>query len=328
MTSTYCFIMVLCGLVLIQGTPVHAHYVAARCPATAGWTQLVAPEHTTLPRDLTRAVPELWSVAAGWESADSLYAGGARALYRSDDCGLTWETVYELPSEANGYRPGWYVLTLAVGQNQRVYVGHRSVYGWLEASVDGGKSWQDTYLLGDAVRVIVAPSAPATAYVLGSVSAVGTGRRGRGVVWRSTDDGRTWEPRTVSRPPGSPLVDPGDPSVLYVIGHGRAYRSTDAAASFELVGAYESLTTSDDIGTAHHQTGLAAINIEGSRLWFVSTDGGFFQSKDRGAFWDRLDNVPFESAVRSMSASRLDPHVFFAVVGGDQLWMYRAPRDG
>src|SRR5688572_8531109 len=93
---------------------------APQCPLLSGWIRLESPEHSGLPRDPMRVWPRLYSVAASWDAPSVLYAGGARGLHRSDDCGLTWSTVHESPpSSSPGVRPGAAVKTFSIGWDGR-----------------------------------------------------------------------------------------------------------------------------------------------------------------------------------------------------------------
>jgi hypothetical protein len=64
---------------------------------------------------------------------------------------------------------------------------------------------------------------------------------------------------------------------------------------------------------------------EGSRMWFIGSEGGVYRSLDRGFTWQRLPDVPFSGSVISVSGSPHDPQVLFAVTTEDELWAYREP---
>ncbi len=111
-------------------------------------------------------------------------------IYRSDDNGATWDTVYAGPNMTGGQ--GWYNLTLAVDPNDvdRVIAGGVKLY----PSTDGGVNFDSTgtgYGLGTGSSVHW--DHHAITYEPGSDSIVWVGTDGG--VWRSTDDGETWESR-------------------------------------------------------------------------------------------------------------------------------------
>jgi hypothetical protein len=142
---------------------------ALPCPFPEGWARLESPEHSGLAQDPTRVSPRLYSVAASWESPRVLYAGGTRALHRSDDCGLTWTTVYEPLADSRGLHPGAAVAAFSLGQSGRFYAETGS--RWLILSADSGTSWNESRLLrtGNGTgRLALSTSDPNILYVFGS----------------------------------------------------------------------------------------------------------------------------------------------------------------
>ena len=293
------------------------------CLPATGWTRLVSPEGETSVADSAQQWPDLLTVAAGWGAPGVLYAGGRQALNRSDDCGLTWVTVYEPQINSHGVRPGWTVAALAAGRNGRLYVAHGSAM-WIQVSNDGGVAWRDSDLLGRPGSLLVSPSNPDIAYVYGLDT--GAMRSMHRAIFRTTDGGQTWQRQPTITPGGAPLVDPDDSSIVYALGNGTVLRSVDAAMSFEYHGTYDQLALPGAAGQGRNQGGRATMSLDRSRMWFVGASGGMYVSMDQGVTWERLADVPFGGAVRSVSASPHDSRVFFAVAHGDELWAYREPE--
>ncbi|MEI8106104.1 MAG: hypothetical protein WCH31_09750 [Actinomycetes bacterium] len=158
----------------------------------------------------------------------------------------------------------------------------------LTRSADGGKTWKPAGLKGinttsivDLGSSMVAAGAKAKS-VTGAVARKGTGRTvadGAPVVAISADDGKTW--REV-HPTGliataiqALAVDPANPASLYLLlNTGALYRSTDTAASFQLV--------SKKLGVAP----WAFAYTDGGRVVAGDMDSGPFTSVD-GTTWSK-----------------------------------------
>jgi photosystem II stability/assembly factor-like uncharacterized protein len=195
-------------------------------------------------------------------------------------------------------------------------------------TMDAGVTWHESGLLRTPQsdeRLALSSTNSNMLYVFGEHLNFPDGRMVKGDVWRTTDGGTTWDVRAASAPRGSPVVDASDPSTGYVIGSGRALRSTDGASSFEQIGVYDVDSLNERAAGVQHRGGVAAMSVDGSRMWFISSDGGLFRSLDRGVNWERLADVPFATFARSFSASPHDPSVLFAVTYGSELWAYREP---
>jgi photosystem II stability/assembly factor-like uncharacterized protein len=272
---------------------------------------------------------QLFSVVVGWEAPGVLYAGGVRGLYRSDDCGLTWRIAYEPPLNSRGSRSRMNLRTFSMSQNGQTFATNTGIR-WLQLSPDAGATWHDSRLLGDGNtlgQLGLSPSDPNTLYAFGQYWIIEVGRRETGTVWRTTDGGQNWSARAQKVPRGSPMVDPLDPETVYLVGGGSVQRSTDGAVSFEQYGVYDADVLMRAPSGGQHLTGQAAMSADGSHMWFISTDGGFYRSLDRGIEWRRLADVPFGRRVLSVSASPHDPQTLFAVTDGDELWVYRSNDD-
>lgn len=292
------------------------------CTLRDGWTQLVSPEEENADMDASQPWKELLTVAAGWDAYGSLYVGSRQALYLSTDCGQTWTTLYEPRLQDDGSRIGWTFTEIVAGRNGRLY-GSPTGISWIQVSRDGGVTWHDTSLLGSAESLALSPSDPDTVYVFGlGTGAVSGARSFQKSVMRTTDAGQSWERMTPNKPDGAPIVDPTDSSNLYVIGHGIVQRSIDGASSFEPFATYSSAVAQDMTVPKASSMGRAAMNRNGTLLWFIGISGDMYVSEDRGLTWKQLPHVPFGGPVRSVSASPYDPALLFVVEHGGELWAF------
>jgi hypothetical protein len=217
---------------------------------------------------------------------------------------------------------------LAVGPDGHLYFGSDHVYPIL-ASDDNGAMWREASrdLVGPS-QVAVAPSNPAVVYVFGKHY---DRNPPPGLpIWRSADGGRSWEQRLRIGPYGSHVVDPADENTIYSVGQGVVLRSRGGAASYEQYAIYDADEIPTGVLGSRDGAGIAAINADGSRLWFVTFSGRMYLSRERGQVWERLPDVPSSYPIRSLSSAPWDPGVFFAVARDDsarrsELWVYREP---
>jgi len=137
--------------------------------------------------------------------ANIAYAGSNKAIYRSEDGGLTWRVMSggEIGWGPPGVSAGWPIdLQCDPRDPQRIFANNYGGGNFL--SEDGGASWQNSsqgYTGIQAVRVDVDPTNPAVVY---------SGD------WRSMDGGVTWEgifhPTNTGGGAMVPVaVDPRDP---------------------------------------------------------------------------------------------------------------------
>jgi hypothetical protein len=311
------------ALLLIAPLP-SAHGQGTSCPLDDGWTRLAGAPRAQLESDndlpWILAQPNLniefasrlRAIAAGWEAPGTIYAGGSVALYRSRDCGIAWDVAWTPYSPPDADRGMAYIGLLVAAPNGRLYAGTSTD---VMSSGNFGNNWGYNYRLGTPLGLAASTSDPDTAYVFGWHNGAPSGSHSADrVILRTTDRGIHWERRTRGMPPGSGVVDPANASVVYVIGRGIVHRSVDGANTFETYAAYDADA---------HETGLASVSADGSRMWWLS-GSRFFVSHDRGRAWKWLPGSPFVGYVKSLSASPHDPRVVFALVK-DEIWAYREP---
>ncbi len=201
--------------------------------------------------------------------------GPGSGIYRTTDGGATWvELTRGLPAGDKG-RIG---LAVFPGDN-------RMVYAIVEADRTGGG--------GGGGR--------------GRGGAPGAGG-GAGGVFRSLDQGETWEHLSSLNPRPNYYsriyIDPKDASRIYIMGSNRGlYVSDDAGRTFR-----------DVFSNVHGEDHVLWIDPENSNRLVIGGDGGVSISYDRGLTWLFRLNLPI-GQFYTISANNQDP---FLVCGGLQ----------
>ena len=273
------------------------------CPPAFGWTELSIPE-------LLREGGRLGgtnSVAAGWTDPSWLYAGGNNGVYRSSDCGSTWEPL-PLPSP----RASAIMGQVATDPSGRLYV--RIGFDVLAISEDGGQSWTR----GSRETLSFSVSAAKDRLVYATLS--NQYIRGPTGLARSEDGGLTWEIRARLLS-GRVQADPLEADVVYRAFSrcgspgdsppcGALSRSLDGGATSNLLMIFPEVVT------------RMSMSPDGSRFW-VATGGTLYRSVDRGETWDSLLGTPVDGPIIALSASPHDPGVVFVLTRQGKLWAYR-----
>jgi photosystem II stability/assembly factor-like uncharacterized protein len=236
--------------------------------------------------------------------------------------------------------PDYHSLLVAPGDPNALVLGtHNGLY----RSIDGGRSWQSTTLVGhDAMNLARAEGSVVWA-------------AGHNVLAKSSDDGETWQD---VRPDGLPgldvhgfAVDPRDPQTLYAAIAGQGlYRSNDGGGAFSVVstevgpGVMALAVTPDGrILAGEMRQGLVA-SRDGGRTWKVTleaglmglavnpneperilaTGPGILLSTDGGRNWDQV--MPLEAGAGPVAWAPSNPKVAY-VVGFDQT-LYKTEDGG
>lgn len=267
------------------------------------WTLLESAPHY----DDGRGLEAIWFLAPGEpDRPQRIYAGIEPAgLFVSDDAGGTWRGVDSLNEhESNtSWQPAGGGLALHAIQHdprdpQRIYCALSA--GGVYRSDDGGATWspknQGTRAdflperyppYGQCVhKLIVHPANPDRLY-----------QQNHCGVYRSDDRGESWTEITGGLPSefGYALAtDPSDPDVAWVIpeesshmrttidGRLRVYRTRDAGRTWEPLG--------DGLPQEHAyvsilREGLASDTLDPCGLYFGTSSGHLFASRDRGESW-------------------------------------------
>lgn len=254
-----------------------------------------------------------------------------RGIYRTTDGGATWERVLYV-NDSTGASD----VAIDPQDPSIVYAGmyeyRREPWHFrsggpgsgLYRSSDGGRTWTrltdpslgnglpGARLLG-RIGVSIHQANPQVVYALIEAQE-------DGVLWRSTDRGRSWtmvnaERRINNRPFYYTQVraDPVDPDRVYTLA-GTFNVSTDGGRTF---GTIPGARMFGD----HHALWIDPTNPK--RL-LCGTDGGFWISNDQGLHWDFLNNMPMAQAYH-VGVDMADP---YHVLGGFQdheIW--RGPNE-
>jgi photosystem II stability/assembly factor-like uncharacterized protein len=218
-------------------------------------------------------------------------SGGDRGLYKTVDGGKTWTQALKI-SENTGVtdvvvdprNPD--VIVAAAYQRRRHFFtlidgGPESA---IHRSTDGGKTWKkvNTGLPEEQlgrIGLAISPVNPDVLYA--NVEAA----NGKGGIFRSSDNGVTWEKRTDynqgSMYYGDIFPDPVNVDRVYI-----------PDVIFQV---------SDDGGKTLHSLGTRNMHVDNHIIWvdpdntrhlLVGNDGGLYRSFDRGATWIFFENLP------------------------------------
>jgi photosystem II stability/assembly factor-like uncharacterized protein len=277
------------------------------------WTRMGLPKSEHIGKIVfdPRDSDTVWVAAQGplWSP------GGERGLYKTTDGGKSWKAVLSI-SENTGVSdvvldPRDPDVVYATSWQRRRHVwtflggGPESA---LHKSTDGGATWKKvtTGLPAQEVGRIglaIAPSAPDVVY------AIVEARDGAGGVFRSGDRGATWEKRSsqgtfAAQYYSELFVDPGNPDRIY---------SMDVF-----------LQVSDDGGRTFRDLGETWKHVDNHAIWIdptdhrhylVGSDGGLYESFDRGASWRFHASLP---TVQFYKIEVDDSRPFYRVYGGTQ----------
>lgn len=240
-----------------------------------------------------------------------------RGVFKTVDGGKTWRKVLYVDE-----RTGCADLVVDPSNPNKLFAAMWDYRRWpwffrsggpgsgLFVSHDGGESWkrlteEDGLPKGDLGRIGIgiAASDPRIVYALVEAQ--------KNALLRSDDGGRTW--RTVNSEGGvSPRpfyyadlrVDPQDPNRIYRLASG-LHVSTDGGKTFETLAAFR------EVHPDHH---AMWIDPENPRHILEGNDGGVYESRDRGASWRYIANLP----VPQFYHVRYDLAVPYNVYGGLQ----------
>lgn len=117
-----------------------------------------------------------------------------------------------------------------------------------------------------------------------------------GGVWKSTDDGQSWQPKTdflANISIGSMLIDPDDPETVYA-GTGEGFLNFDAAQGYGIF-------VSKDFGESWERFGFTnrtdfyfvnrMAKIPGTDTFLAATKTGIFKTTDEGSVWNEMTGV-------------------------------------
>jgi photosystem II stability/assembly factor-like uncharacterized protein len=241
--------------------------------------------------------------------------GGERGLYKTTDGGKTWSQSLIKVGDYTGCsdvlmdprNPD--ILLAATHQRQRRYFGmiHGGPESALWRSIDAGKTWTKAaggFPNGELGRIGLnyAPQNPSIIY------AQVEGPEGRGGLYRSNDNGVTWEKRNSYDQQGQYYskvqIDPANSDRVYIMG--------------------VNIMVSDDGGRTMASLGTRNKHVDNHEIWvdpsnnnhyLVGCDGGLYESFDRASTWIFKANLP-TAQMYDVVAAEEGP--FYRVYGGTQ----------
>ncbi len=204
---------------------------------------------------------------------------GMQFLFRSLDRGDTWEKISpnltaEVPNEL-GDIPYHTLFALSESPLKYglIYAGTDCGNVWV--TKDGGKKW-DSLNAGLPYQKWVTKLV-ASQHNLSTVYMTQNGKRDDDVmpyIWKSTDFGKTWIDISKGIPLGPVNViaeDPVDPKILYVGTDQAAYVTTDAGATWDVLGTNLPSTYVHDL-IIHPRDNMIVIATHGRGMWVMDAN--------------------------------------------------------
>ena len=235
-------------------------------------------------------------------------------IFASRDAGERWE----LAGRA-GEGPNSIVTSILVDSrdSQKLFASTWTTEtsgeaGAIYRSVDGGKTWSESGLAGQAVRALVASPANSRVLVAGAL----------GGVFRSMDGGETWRRISPENDPelrnfDSLAVDPQNPEIIYAGTFHLPWKTIDGGASWTAI--HRGMMDDSDVLSM-------AVDPNDPSYVLASACSGIYRSSDAGALWQKIQGIPYSS--RRTLAIRIDPANPERIYAGTTEGLWRSVNRG
>jgi len=241
-------------------------------------------------------------------------SGGDRGLYKTIDGGSNWEKILEI-SENTGVNEVHldprnpdviYATSHQRRRRQWTYLGGGPESG-IHKSTDAGKTWKkiNKGLPGvdkGRIGMDISPANPEILY------AVVEAKSGQGGFYRSTNRGASWQKMSSSVSSGNYyqelVADPLDENRVYIM-NTFTLVSVDGGKTF----------TNRGEKSKHYDNHCLWINPKNPLHHIEGTDGGVYETYDRGVNWRMFTNLP---VTQFYKVSVDNDYPFYNVMGGTQ----------
>jgi photosystem II stability/assembly factor-like uncharacterized protein len=213
-------------------------------------------------------------------------------VFASEDSGTHWELLGRAGARLDA------VITAIVVDPQDGNVLFASSWaldagagGGVFRTDDGGRTWREAGLAGEAVRALaMAPSDP-NLLVAGTLDGV----------YRSRDAGKTWERISPEHHPelrnlDSVAIDPRDPETIYAGTFHLPWKTTDGGRTWHPV--HQGMIDDSDVMSL-------LVDASDARRIYASACSGIYRSDDGAAEWKKIQGIPY--AARRTYAIAQDP---------------------
>lgn len=240
--------------------------------------------------------------------------GGERGVYKTTDGGKTWERILFISDDTgiaeivmDPRNPD--VIYASAHQRRRhvfTYVGGGPESG-IHKTTDGGKTWEKINKglpKEDIGRIGLAISPANPEYIYAIVEAAND----KGGFYRSTNRGASWEKRGGYSTSGNYyqeiICDPKNPDLVYAMDTW-LHHTEDGGKTFKRTGEKHK----------HVDNHCIWINPNNTQHFLIGTDGGIYETWDRGATYQFKTNLPITQFYKVALDNTLP---FYYIYGGTQ----------
>lgn len=252
-------------------------------------------------------------------------AGVDRGVFKTSDGGKSWQKVLYV-NDVTG------VVDLAMDSSNpdilyaAAYQRLRQPFGFngggpgsgIYKTTDGGRNWRpltNGIPSGDKGRIGIALSLSNPRVLNATIE---TGSPDTQGTYRSEDGGEKWTRVNPLNP--RPMyyshvyIDPREERRVYLLGT-NSYRSEDGGRKFDEI----AFSPTYDVGV-HRDHHALWINPADTRHLYLGTDGGFYESWDRGETWTKVDNLTL-AQFYAIGVDSREPYYIYGGLQDNHSWM-------